>query len=450
MEKTKEVNNLNGVDFEKQAFGIKDGAIRVRIAREQFCQWHRDNKNFGEEVRVTKEDFSEALRDGEYDNNVINNIMTSYTGPQRRNTYPYLSADQFVVLREDGSTKEAFSREYREYCRGNIAHARYVEDYANVLRLSQYPYMRKYIKPENQTDLEMENIGPMIELEIKKDNPLDRATLAYSSEDIQDIIDKNANPNLETKFLEKTGFSEMPLYTEDQIFDSAKKIFEDEYIDSKGIFRVLIGTPRTTGVSSDGWDMVNPELEQGLELYYSSDKQARDGELPKIIRVVERGNYNSFTENTYRNGYPNGLGTYRLMEDGNYINTTSFDIDENGNLIHEIHTFDELVNDKSKEKLTSIVEMMGKGIDGLLSEEEYNMIMAAKDVAPEEFRKQYDLLERAHKRGNLTLEEIGRVTVESLKENPEKEDSIKANLERDVAQMVNKEVDSVHREDKGE
>lgn len=383
---------------------------------------------------MTVEDFSKATEDNSLKSQV-DNILASATGSRRDNIYPYISEDTILVTDKEGKPREVWSREYHEFAEGKVQKITYLEDYADVLRLCQPPYMNKYKSVSDETQKKEDNI-------------------------------------LEKQFSEKTGFEEMPLLTESEIFNSAKKLFGDDQIDPRGIIKISIGNPKTTGVWADGYDVVNPEVQSGLTLYYSSLEQVKG--KPKLLEffgnnygrtydkpvfesrtrsidslndiIWETPTYKRFVNNNEMNFVNTGI--YRLMDNGTYANVSTFARDEHGKLHFETHTYDEILTECQKmlymenkpEIDKNVVKIMENGITELLSEEEYARIMNAKAVAPSAYSQEYQLLENAHNQSiarnhsnhGVTLNEIASAVIESFKEDPNKEAEMSTQLDKGV------------------
>ena len=374
---------------------------------------------------MTVEDFDKAME--HYSKSQIDNILASATGARRDNIYPYISEDTVLVTDKDGKSREAWTRESREFGRGKLQKIEYSEDYADILRRCQSPYMNKYYQSSDQTQKEKDNINI-----------------------------------LEQQFSEKTGFEEMPLLTESEIFSSAKKVFGDDQIDSRGIIKISMGYPETTGVWADGYDFVNPEVCSGLILYYSSLDQIKG--TPKLLefypnhyfrndysRTYDKPKFHPNSEESFVNNNEVSFvnpGLYRLMDDGTYVNVSTFARDEKGELHFETHTYDEILEECQKtqdmenkpEISENTVRIMKNGITELLSEEEYAKIMDARAVAASTYSQEYQLLENAHNQSiarnhpnhGVTLNEIASTVMESFKEDPNKETEMGAQLDKGV------------------
>lgn len=203
----------------------------------------------------------------------------------------------------------------------------------------------------------------------------------------------------------------------------------------------------------DGSEVVSPNLAQGLNLYYLSLDDINCDEKPVVVdffrnddnslKTIDEDSF-PYKEREYENGGKWGLlgsvvntnrkqyvnsGLYRLLPDGNYVNTSVFEEYEKDGvktLLYETHSLQEILDANVKDNLRNknqntgridekLVDMMRKGIfAGAITQDDYDRIMAAKDVAPDVYNDIYGSLVAAaewskKQIGDITIQDFGRV-----------------------------------------
>lgn len=206
---------------------------------------------------------------------------------------------------------------------------------------------------------------------------------------------------------------------------------------------------------------MSPNLAQGLELYYLSLDDV-NSEKPVVLYLFRRDDNSLKTidedsfpykkresenggkwgllgsvVNTNRKKYVNS-GIYRLLPDGNYVNTSSFEeYEKNGEktLLYETHTLQEILDANAKDNLWNenqnsfkiderLIGIMRNGIfDGAITQDDYDRILAVKDVSPDSYNDIYGNLitaaEWSKKQiGDITMQDFGRLGEDEFTKNP--------------------------------
>ena len=195
----------------------------------------------------------------------------------------------------------------------------------------------------------------------------------------------------------------------------------------------MLGLENKNKHGVDGSEVVSPNLAQGLELYYLSLDDV-NSEKPVVVNLF-RSDDNSqktidedlfaYREREFENGEKIALlggvvntnrkkyvnsGIYRLLPDGKYVNTSSFEEyekDGEKTLLYETHTLQEILDANAKDNLwnenqntgridETLIDIMRKGIfASALTQDDYNRIMAAKSVAPDSYNDIFNKFKNA-------------------------------------------------------
>ncbi len=223
----------------------------------------------------------------------------------------------------------------------------------------------------------------------------------------------------------------------------------------------MLGLENKNKHGVDGSEVVSPNLAQGLELYYLSLDDV-NSEKPVVVNLF-RSDDNSqktidedlfaYREREFENGEKMALlggvvntnrkeyvnsGIYRLLPDGKYVNTSSFEEyekDGEKTLLYETHTLQEILDANAKDNLWNenqntgriderLIGIMRNGIfDGAITQEDYDRILAAKDVSPDSYKDIYGNLitaaEWSKKQiGDITMQDFGRLGEDEFTKNP--------------------------------